>query len=107
QTAMAMRTNTMVIRSTPWQSRVHDVCLGWLAPAARPRGTTMTGETSQPAIATFLILAGFGTFLYCVPQIMIAVGAISPVLGAVVSGLVLVAPFLLFWLRSRRQNGNS
>jgi hypothetical protein len=38
---------------------------------------------------------------------MIAVGAISPVLGAVVIGLVLVAPFLFFWLRSRRQNGNS
>ncbi|MBB6013628.1 lipopolysaccharide export LptBFGC system permease protein LptF [Aquamicrobium lusatiense] len=67
----------------------------------------MTRETRQTAIATFLILAVFGTFLYFVPQIMIAVGAISPVLGAVVIGLVLVAPFLFFWLRSRRQNGNS
>ncbi|MFC5386140.1 hypothetical protein ACFPLB_09195 [Aquamicrobium segne] len=63
----------------------------------------MNRETRQTAIATFLILAIFGTFLYFVPTIMLAVGKISSALGVVVIGVVLLAPFLFFWLRARSQ----
>jgi uncharacterized membrane protein YadS len=73
--------------------------------AAACRGTTMDRETRQTALATFLILAIFGTFLYFVPTIMLAVGNISPVLGGVFMGLVLIAPFAFFWLRSRSRKG--
>ncbi|MET3661920.1 hypothetical protein ACFOSR_04410 [Aquamicrobium ahrensii] len=66
----------------------------------------MDRETRQTALATFLILGVFGTFLYFVPTIMLAVGEISPVLGALVIGAVLVTPFLFFWLRSRFRNRN-
>lgn len=64
----------------------------------------MNRETRQTAIATFLILAVFGTFLYFVPNIMLAVGNISPIFGGVFMGLVLIAPFAFFWLRSRSRN---
>lgn len=66
----------------------------------------MNRETRQTAIASFLILAVFGTFLYFVPTIMLAVGNVSPIFGAVFMGLVLIAPFVFFWLRSRTRDKN-
>ncbi len=66
----------------------------------------MDRETRQTALATFLILGVFCVFLYFVPTIMLGVGKISPVLGALVVALVLLAPFVFFWLRSRSRNKN-
>lgn len=66
----------------------------------------MDRETRQTALATFLILGVFCMFLYFVPTIMLAVGKISPVLGVLVVALVLLAPFVFFWLRSRSRNKN-
>ncbi len=66
----------------------------------------MDRETRQTALATFLILGVFCVFLYFVPTIMLAVGNISPVLGALVVAIVLLAPFVFFWLRSRSRNRN-
>lgn len=60
------------------------------------------------AIAALLILLGTGVVFYFLPRVMIALGGVSPWLAGVFGTLIVLAFFLLFWLRARyqRNRGN-
>ena len=64
----------------------------------------MTGngnQTRSNAIAAAIILLVAGAALYFMPAIVLALGEISPLLGAAAGALIVLAFFLVFWLRSR------
>jgi protein-S-isoprenylcysteine O-methyltransferase Ste14 len=62
----------------------------------------------SPALAAFFILLGTGVVFYFLPRVMIALGDVSPWLAGVVGTLLVLAFFLVFWLRARyqRRRGN-
>jgi len=55
-------------------------------------------KTLAAAAALFI---GFALVLYFLPTIMMAIGAQSPVLAAIVVAAVLLVPFVGLWLRGR------
>ena len=58
-------------------------------------------QTRNNAIAAAIILLVAGAALYFMPAIVLALGEISPLLGAAAGALIVLAFFLVFWLRSR------
>lgn len=62
-------------------------------------------ETSgmSSAIAAAIILLATGIAFFFLPDAMIALGDISPWLAAAVATALVLAFFLLFWLRARHQ----
>lgn len=58
-------------------------------------------QTKNNAIAAAIILLVAGAGLYFMPQIVLGIGQYSPVLGAAAGGVIVLAFFLIFWLRSR------
>lgn len=64
----------------------------------------MTGDRNEVrnnVIAAALILVIAGLALYFMPRIVLGIGAYSPVLGAVAGGAIILAFFMVFWLRSK------
>lgn len=64
----------------------------------------MTGdrnETRSAVIAAALILVIAGVALYFMPRIVLGIGAYSPVLGFAAGCVIVLAFFLVFWLRSK------
>lgn len=62
------------------------------------RNGNYDGKTLAAAAALFI---GFALILYFLPSIMMAIGAQSPVLAALVVAAVLLVPFIGLWLRGR------
>lgn len=60
-------------------------------------------ETRSSAIAAFVILLGIALALLVMPKVVLWVGGYSPVLAAALGTLVILAFFLIFWLRARYQ----
>lgn len=58
-------------------------------------------ENPGTLIAAAIIMLGFGLFAYFLPALMMAAGDISPVAGALVALIFMVALFAVFWLRGR------
>ena len=52
-------------------------------------------------ISAAILFIGFALILYFLPAIMMAIGAQSPVLAAIVVAAVLLVPFVGLWLRGR------
>ena len=67
----------------------------------------MSGDRkgSSAALAALFILLGTGVAFYFLPRVMIALGDVSPWLAGVFGTLMVLAFFLLFWLRARYQRG--
>ena len=57
------------------------------------------------AIAAAVILLVTGLAFFVLPDVMIALGNISPWLAAAVGAALVLAFFLLFWIRARYQRG--
>jgi hypothetical protein len=64
----------------------------------------VTDENRKSAIAAAIILFGFGTAWVFMPRIMRAIGSVSTVAAGLFAILFVGAFFMIFWLRSRRQN---
>jgi Na+/proline symporter len=60
-------------------------------------------ETRSTAIAAAIILLTAMALLYLMPDVIIWLGNISPWLGTAFGVLVILAFFLVFWLRARYQ----
>ena len=58
-------------------------------------------QTRNNAIAAAIILMVAGAALYFMPSIVLGLGQISPILGATAGAAIILAFFLVFWLRSR------
>jgi hypothetical protein len=58
-------------------------------------------ETRNNAIAAALILVIAGGALYFMPKIVLGIGAYSPALGFAAGILIILAFFVIFWLRSK------
>jgi hypothetical protein len=58
-------------------------------------------ETRSNAIAAAIILLVAGAALYFMPEIVLGLGQISPLLGAAAGGVIVLGFFIVFWLRSR------
>jgi fatty acid desaturase len=58
-------------------------------------------QTRNNAIAAAVILLVAGAALYFMPTIVLGIGAISPVLGFAAGVAIILAFFLVFWIRSR------
>lgn len=58
-------------------------------------------QTRNNAIAAGVILLVAGAALYFMPAIVLGLGQFSPVLGFAAGVAIVLAFFLLFWLRSR------
>jgi hypothetical protein len=58
-------------------------------------------QTKNNAIAAAIILLGVGAALYFMPTIVLTLGEVSPLLGAAAGAVIVLAFFILFWLRSR------
>jgi hypothetical protein len=58
-------------------------------------------ETRNNAIAAAIILLVAGGALYFMPKIVLGIGAYSPALGFAAGILIILAFFLIFWLRSK------
>jgi len=58
-------------------------------------------ETRNTAIAAAIILLVAGLALYFMPQIVLAIGAFSPVLGFAAGIAIIMFLFVVFWLRSK------
>jgi len=52
-------------------------------------------------ISAAILFIGFALVLYFLPTIMMAIGAQSPALAAIVVAAVLLVPFVGLWLRGR------
>lgn len=63
--------------------------------------TENENQTRNNAIAAAVILLVAGAALYFMPRIVLGLGEISPMLGAAAGAAIILAFFLLFWLRSR------
>jgi hypothetical protein len=57
-------------------------------------------QTKNNAIAAAIILLVVGAALYFMPAIVLGLGEISPLLGAAAGAVIVLAFFILFWLRS-------
>jgi len=58
-------------------------------------------QTRNNAIAAGIILAAVALALFFMPNIVLGIGAYSPVLGFAAGALIILAFFGIFWLRSR------
>jgi hypothetical protein len=58
-------------------------------------------QTRNNAIAAAIILVGAMVLLYFLPTIVLGIGEYSPALGFAAGGLIILAFFGIFWLRSR------
>lgn len=68
-------------------------------------GSSMDKSSRNAAIAAAIILIGFGLVAYLMPDIMLALGDVSPIAAGVVAVLFVAAFFLVFWLRGRSRGG--
>ena len=57
-------------------------------------------QTKNNAIAAAIILLVVGAALYFMPAIVLTLGKVSPLLGAAAGAVIVLAFFILFWLRS-------
>ncbi|MDK4741951.1 hypothetical protein QA648_13415 [Rhizobium sp. CB3171] len=69
--------------------------------------TDKKSETRSTAIAAAIILLAAMVLLYLMPDIILRLGDVSPWLGTGFGVLVILAFFLVFWLRARYQRRNS
>ena len=58
-------------------------------------------QTRDNAVAAAIILLLVGAALFFMPQIVLWIGNYSPLLGAAAGAVIVLAFFLIFWLRSR------
>jgi hypothetical protein len=65
----------------------------------------MDRNNRNSAIAAAIILIGFGLVAFFMPNIMLAVGDMSPIVAGVIAVLFVAAFFLVFWLRGRSRGG--
>jgi hypothetical protein len=65
----------------------------------------MDRNNRNSAIAAAIILIGFGLVAFFMPNIMLAVGDMSPIAAGVIAVLFVAAFFLVFWLRGRSKGG--
>ncbi|SOC36845.1 hypothetical protein SAMN05892877_103183 [Rhizobium subbaraonis] len=69
----------------------------------------MTGSNDKSgrsaAIAAAVILLVTGIVFFILPNVMISLASISPWLSASLAAILVLAFFLLFWLRARYQRG--
>jgi hypothetical protein len=63
--------------------------------------TENSNQTKNNAIAAAVILLVAGAALYFMPQVVLGLGEYSPILGAAAGAAIVLAFFLVFWLRSR------
>jgi hypothetical protein len=63
--------------------------------------TENPNQTRNNAIAAAIILLVAGVALYFMPKLVLWIGQYSPALGFVAGAAVILAFFLVFWLRSR------
>ncbi len=64
----------------------------------------MTSEDKRAALAAALFIAFVALGLWLMPSIMIGVGErVSPLAGALIALIFIVAPFGVLWLRARAQ----
>ncbi|MBB3457730.1 hypothetical protein FHT86_006048 [Rhizobium sp. BK313] len=69
--------------------------------------TDKKSETRSTAIAAAIILLAAMALLYLMPDIIVRLGNVSPWLGTGFGVLVILAFFLVFWLRARYQRRKS
>lgn len=67
--------------------------------------TDRKSESRSSAIAAAIILLGSGVALYLMPDIVLWLGNFSPWLATGFGVCVILAFFLIFWLRARYQRG--
>jgi len=65
--------------------------------------TDPRSEGRTQAIAAAIILMAAGLVLYFMPAIILALGSYSPYLAAGVGACLVLAFFVVFWLRARYQ----
>ena len=65
--------------------------------------TDKNSETRSTAIAAAVILVAATALLYLMPNVIVWLGNVSPWLGTGFGVLVILAFFLVFWLRARHQ----
>lgn len=65
----------------------------------------MDKSSRNAAIAAAIILIGFGVAAFYLPNLVVALGEISPYAGAAVAALFVLAFFGVFWLRGRSRGG--
>jgi len=65
----------------------------------------MDRNSRNSAIAAAIILIGFGLVAFFMPDIMLAVGDMSPIAAGAIAILFVAAFFLVFWLRGRSRGG--
>ena len=65
--------------------------------------TAPKSEGRSQAIAAAIILVAAGLVLYFMPTIVLALGSYSPYLAAGVGACLILAFFVVFWLRARYQ----
>ena len=65
----------------------------------------MDKSTRKAAIAAAVILVGFGVTAFYLPNIVLALGEVSPYAGAAAAALFVLAFFGVFWLRGRNRRG--
>jgi Na+/proline symporter len=58
-------------------------------------------SNKSAAIAAAIIMVGFGVVAFYLPNIMLAIGNVSPAAAGLVAVLFVAAFFLVFWLRAR------
>jgi uncharacterized SAM-binding protein YcdF (DUF218 family) len=69
--------------------------------------TDKNSETRSTAIAAAIILLAAMALLYLMPDVIVWLGNVSPWLGTGFGVLVILAFFLVFWLRARYQRRKS
>ena len=63
--------------------------------------TDEKNDTRRNALAAAIILLAAGLLLYFMPNIVLGLGQVSPILGAAAGAVIILAFFAVFWLRSR------
>lgn len=66
----------------------------------------MDGSNRSAVIAAAAIMLGFGLIAFFMPNIMLAIGSVSPVAAGIVAVLFVAAFFIVFWLRGRSRGGD-
>ena len=61
-------------------------------------------ENGKALIAAAIIMASFVTVAFFMPDLMLAIGGVSPVAAGALAVLFVAAFFAVFWLRGRRRN---
>lgn len=64
-----------------------------------------SGSSRSAAIASAVILIVTGLAFFVLPDVMIALGNISPWLAGAAGAALVLAFFFVFWLRARYQRG--